>query len=311
MFRDLRACLALMFLAPLVGEFLLGNVPIVALPALVFLVPMYGGAALLCRELARRTGRGLPTMLLLGAAFGVLLAGVIDQSMFNPDFEGHDFQATTPIPALGISALKALSFPVGHAVWSIGTPIVLVESSAWSRRTTPWLGVRGLIAVGVVFVAGSAAVFRFMYRKEGFLASPAQLGSAILVAALLTTIAFRLPRTGSRRDRWVPHPVLLGIGSFVATSVFSGMEDSWTAFAVDVVMIVVIASALVWFANSTRWRAGHRFGTAAGALLTYAWLGWFLVVPAPPFLLAHGVLVVLFLVLLVVCGRKVRLTAGP
>ena len=39
-----------MFVAPLVAEFLLGNLPIKLLPALIVLAPMYGGGALLIRE---------------------------------------------------------------------------------------------------------------------------------------------------------------------------------------------------------------------------------------------------------------------
>ncbi|SNR42784.1 hypothetical protein [Actinomadura mexicana] len=41
--------------------------------------------AVLIREAARRTGRGWPTIVLLGAAFGLVQAGLIDQSLFNPD----------------------------------------------------------------------------------------------------------------------------------------------------------------------------------------------------------------------------------
>ena len=53
--RGIWPALALMFTAPLVAEFLLGNLPIKLLPALIVLAPMYGGGALLIREMARRT----------------------------------------------------------------------------------------------------------------------------------------------------------------------------------------------------------------------------------------------------------------
>ena len=78
--------------------------PIRRLPTLLILVLLYGCGALLIREVTRRTGRGWPTILLLGAAYGVIEAGLVDQAMFNPSFEGWDFQAATPVPALGIGA---------------------------------------------------------------------------------------------------------------------------------------------------------------------------------------------------------------
>jgi hypothetical protein len=111
---------------PWVGEFLLGNISVRRLPALLIMVLLYGCGALLIREVTRRTHRGWLTIILLGAAYGIIEAGIVDQSMFNPSFEGWDFQAVTPVPALGISAWYAWAFVVGHSVWSIAVPIALV-----------------------------------------------------------------------------------------------------------------------------------------------------------------------------------------
>jgi hypothetical protein len=58
--RRVAPAVGLFLLAPLVGEYLLGNLSIRDIVALLFLAPMYGGGALLIREVARRTGRGVP-----------------------------------------------------------------------------------------------------------------------------------------------------------------------------------------------------------------------------------------------------------
>jgi hypothetical protein len=79
--------LALLLLAPWVGEFLLGNISIRRLPGLLILVLLYGCGALLIREVTLRTGHGWPTILLLGAAYGVIEAGIVDQAMFTPSFK--------------------------------------------------------------------------------------------------------------------------------------------------------------------------------------------------------------------------------
>src|SRR3954447_5423673 len=78
----------LFLVAPLVAEFLLGNLPITWLFTLVLLAPMYGGGALLIREVVRRSGRGLGAMLVLGVAYGLVEEGLVTQSLFNPGYVG-------------------------------------------------------------------------------------------------------------------------------------------------------------------------------------------------------------------------------
>ena len=43
---------ALVLLAPLIGEYLFGNIAITELPAILGLAPLYGGGAVLIREVA-------------------------------------------------------------------------------------------------------------------------------------------------------------------------------------------------------------------------------------------------------------------
>jgi hypothetical protein len=77
MLRRVAPALGLFFLSPLVGEFLLGNVSIDALPIGLTMAPMYGGGAVLIREVARRAGKGWPTMILLALAFGAIEEGLV------------------------------------------------------------------------------------------------------------------------------------------------------------------------------------------------------------------------------------------
>ena len=61
------AIAVLLILVPWIGEYLLGNIPVQILIALPFLIPLYGGGALLVREIAVRAGTGWAGILLLGA----------------------------------------------------------------------------------------------------------------------------------------------------------------------------------------------------------------------------------------------------
>lgn len=292
----------LFVLAPLVGEYVLGNIPLSEIRSLVVLAPMYGGGALLIREVARRTGRGWPPILVLGLAYGVLEAGLLDQSLFNPSFEGYEFQAVTPVPALGISALNGYAFVVGHAVWSIGVPIALIEALAWRRRRTPWLGRTGLIVFSLVFVAGSVLVFLALLREEGFMATPGQRIGAAAVVLALVVVAF-LIRPRAAVERRVPKSWLVGLAAFVVSSVFVAVSESWAGFGLKIALTVVAAAAVAWWGRSTRWSEEHRYAVAAGALLTYTWLGWFLVEQATWPLVAHAVLVLLTWALLFVARQ--------
>jgi hypothetical protein len=88
LWRRVAPALGLFFLAPLVAEYLLGNVPVGAIAGVFILAPMYGGGALLIREVARRAGRGWPTILVLALAYGVLQPTLIDHTMFTPPVVG-------------------------------------------------------------------------------------------------------------------------------------------------------------------------------------------------------------------------------
>ncbi len=84
--KRLAPAIGLFFLAPLVAEFLLGDLPIKMLGTLVILAPMYGGGALLIREFARRTGKGWPTIFVLAFAYAVLEEAFTTQTLFNPNY---------------------------------------------------------------------------------------------------------------------------------------------------------------------------------------------------------------------------------
>jgi hypothetical protein len=65
-------------LSPLVAEFLLGKLPLTQLGALFVLAPLYGGGAVLIREVARRHGWGYPGVVLLALASRPLHRGAVD-----------------------------------------------------------------------------------------------------------------------------------------------------------------------------------------------------------------------------------------
>jgi hypothetical protein len=267
--------IGLFFLAPLVAEFLLGNLPIFVLPAIVVLAPMYGGGALLIREVVRRRGLGWPNILLLAVAYGVLEEGLTTQSLFNPNYADLRLLDPGHISALGMGAPWTV-FVLGlHTVWSITVPIVLMESVS-RRPREPWLGKIGLWVYGMLFLAGIAATTAFGYTKDSFRASTGQnigVGIAIVVlVALAVWIGRRAHRrtTGSVPSAWIIGVVTLVLGSgwmVVNDQIKNGWLEAILLLAIEVLTVFVI----VTWSRRTGWTRLHTLAAAGGALLTYAW----------------------------------------
>lgn len=277
------AALGLFFLAPLVGEFLLGNLPITMLPALLLLAPLYGGGALLIRETARRFALTWPGMLVLGLAFGVIEEVFVTQSLFNPNYLGLRLLDYGYIPALGMGAWWTVFVLALHTIWSTAVPIALMETLTPAQRRAPWLGRIGLVVTAVVFVAGCAALLA-MELKKGFVASPLQFAASAVAVMLLVVVAFKVgrarPASPSENTKPAPEPLWVGVVSFAVGAVFFGLVKAatWLPAWADVAAILALlaGAAVLVFAWSRRtdWTERHRLALAAGFLLTYAWHGF-------------------------------------
>ncbi|WP_051272150.1 hypothetical protein [Shimazuella kribbensis] len=267
--------LGLFFLAPLVGEYLLGNISIKHIVGLIVLAPMYGGGALLVREFARRSKRGWPTIMLLALAYGVAEPALFDHSLFNMSFDGHNIQNETYIPVLGIDISNTIAFCVGHAVWSISIPIAIMESFVPNRRTTPWLGNLGLLFVGILFLLGSFLIFKDHWETEQFLPSAMQFIISIVIIISLIGISFAIrPSPRSHNDHHAPNTWLVGVVAFIVSSLFFVLGENWMSVVIKIMLIGMMIILVKKWSNCSDWNGLHRLSLAGGALLTYAWGGF-------------------------------------
>jgi hypothetical protein len=293
----------LVFLAPLVAEFLLGNLPIKMLPALIVLAPFYGGGALLIRETTRRARRGWPTIVVLALAYGIVEEAFTTQTLFNPNYMHLNLHLldSAYIPALGIGAWWTLFVLALHTIWSISTPIALIEATVPRRASTPWLGNVGLAVTAIVFLAGAAANTALGFRTDHFLASPAQLATSAAAVILLVVVAFRLPRppnadaaslgwvpqvprlrgpgsqqitqVGASRARSVPNPWLFGFIALAAGSAILLVPKTWGWWAAAIILGLEfgVAALVLVFSRRNGWTSVHKLALASGAALAYAW----------------------------------------
>ena len=128
--KSVWPAVALFLVAPLIAEFLLGNLPIKMLPVILVLAPLYGGGALLIRELVRRAGRGWPSIVVLALAYGIVEEAYTTQSLFNPNYLKLNLHLLQPayLPALGIGAWWTIFVLTLHTAWSISIRL------RWSKR---------------------------------------------------------------------------------------------------------------------------------------------------------------------------------
>jgi hypothetical protein len=277
--------IGLLLLSPLVGEFLLGNQPITALPALILLAPMYGGGALLIREGSRRAGRGWPTMILLAAAYALTEEGLIDQMLWNPHYGATGMgaaYASTHVALLGTSIQLLQDVLALHTVWSICVPIAIIET--FSRdRTRPWLGKPGLAGIAAVFAAGSVFLAVVQIHSEHFIASPVRFAQATGAIAALIVTAFVIGRRPAPRvEASAPRPWVVGTVAFVASSLYFACEGvtgaspaiPWLVVGAGLLLAGSAVALATRWSHRRDWGAAHRLALAGGALLTYVWLGF-------------------------------------
>jgi len=286
--------IALFLLAPWTAECSWGGFTAAEFPFVVaILAPMYGGAAVLIREVARRTGGGWPAIVLLAAAFGVLQAGLVDQSLLNPGFlENTEFRDLGPasratlIPEIEISAAQLLDYVGNHIALSICAPIAIVESLVREdRRYEPWLGIPGLVLVAVIYVSGSLLIYSDTAATDGYTPTTTQLGAVVRAAVVLIVVAvlIGLRRATVRSDRAGPravHP--LWVGALVASvSLVGWLGTGWVFVAVRVVVIAVAATLVVLWSRRPGWGQAHVLAAWGAGLVVAAGTAYLVPTYAP------------------------------
>lgn len=280
------AVAGLLVLSPISAEYLIGygestGRPLELLAGLLILAPLYGTVAVLIREITRRTGRGWPTILLLSAAFGVIQAGLIDQTLFDNevDADGPDWATqalVTLIPGLGVDAASLLNYVGGHVIWSFAAPIAVVESCAPRIADRRWLGPVG-IGVLVLLWAVSAALIHNDTAADST-ADPAQLIGAAVVAVALIAAAFTVRSAKTLSSAKAPSWWLVGGVTGAAWCVNQLLPATWAGVTVNVVAMAVLGRLLLRWSRRQGWGRRHVLAAAGSALVVRAGLS-FLVEP--------------------------------
>ncbi|MEP9362232.1 hypothetical protein ABLE68_04640 [Nocardioides sp. CN2-186] len=269
--------LGLFVLAPICAEYLWGyddstGHPGTLIGNLIVFSPLYGAPALLIRDVARRRGLGWTGILLLAAAFGVIEAGIVDQSMWSTDYRDipywQDMSAPTYLAPIGLSIYLAVSFVGGHVILSIGSPIALVETLTPGRRDAPWLGPAMTVVVALLYLGASALVLKDAYDTDEASATWGQLVGctvvtlALVVAAVVVGRRQRVAEAGS-----VPHPLLVGSGAFAAMIGWVAIPPTRIGTALVIALALATVVVVRRLARRDGWGQAHVLALAGGAVI--------------------------------------------
>jgi hypothetical protein len=215
--------LALFLLSPAIGELLSGSAPPVEFfnPfGFAMLVSLYGSGALIIRELKIRWKKGIGSVLLLGAAYGILEEGLMVCSFFNPSWPDLG-QLAVYGRWLEVNWVWAVMLTIYHAVYSITIPIVLVELAYPRRRSESWLSNRMFKAVFALLVSTVLLGFLLFATLSNYWPPLLQYLLTIVSMTLFGYAAYKLPaKWGGHGKKPLPRPFLMWVVGTVGTFVF-------------------------------------------------------------------------------------------
>ena len=314
----------LFFLSPMIGELLSGSSP----PAeffqpfpLLVLAALYGSGAILIREVTLRWKKGWPTILLLGAAYGIIEEGLMVKSVFDPNWMDLGSLGTYG-RWLGVNWIWSLELTVYHAIFSIAVPILLVELLFPRERVKPWVSTRALLGLGGLLGFDVILGFTLLtpYRPPPF-----PYVAAFCLVALLVLLAQKLPSTiRMGRPNRPKNAVWIGITAFVGT--LGLFLISWIpphtplpasiTFLLLAAWVGLILIILAKFLDLEKGSWRHQFALAAGGL------GFFILIAPiqgfdtsrldnPSGMMLVGMLFILFLFFMRHRAKRVEWDAMP
>jgi hypothetical protein len=275
--RRFLPALSLFLLAPICGELLSSSAPPVEFfnpLTFITLCLLYGGGAVLVRELAFRWRRGWVTILILGAAYGIIEEGLMVKSFFDPGWVDIGILGSYG-RWLGVNWVWAVELMIYHAVISIGIPILITTLLFPSRKESAWVGKRFLIWIFVFFLLD--VIFGFLalttYRPPFV---PYLASIAITISLILLAKRIRGPQA-SPIDLPVASRLRFGLTGFIMTILF--FTTAWVLPNLGLIpvlpillfgFILLAAGAWVWrLSGRGHWQPAHLAVLASGALLFF------------------------------------------
>jgi hypothetical protein len=275
----------LLVLAPVIAEVLSGATRLSILFVLIPEIMVWGGGALLARELVRRWRAGATSLLCLGLALSVAEEFIIQQT------------SIAPLPFLGANASFGryaginwlyLLFMLGfESVWVVLIPVQVTELIFPNYRERPWLRTRGLIATCIAFIVGSRiAWYGWTQQARPRLHAASYhppitlilIGLASIAALIFAAYLLRgYSNSGQIASRRPASPWLLGIKAFIFAAAWFELIGLIFVPHPGLAVSIPLTAGLIWallsfilvryWSAASGWRDIHRFALSFGTIL--------------------------------------------
>jgi hypothetical protein len=282
--RGIAPALTLMVLAPMVAEVLSGATRLSYIFVLVPEILVWGGGALIIRELVRRWGGGWFSMLLMGLCLSIAEETIIQQTSLAP----LPWLGNHPVygRVWGVNWVYFL-FMLGYeSVWVVLAPVQLTELLFPERGKEPWLRRKGLVTVSVLFLVGSyIAWFAWTQRARPITFHAAQytppllaVGLGALAIVVLTTMAY-LSRTVAVKEHATrkTSPWLVGLGTLPLGLAWYELMALVFAPRMGLPLWIPMAGGIAWAAlaffiirhwsSSANWGDLHRWALVSSTIV--------------------------------------------
>jgi hypothetical protein len=265
----------LLVLAPMIGELLSGSSP----PSefftpfgLIVILILYGGGALLAREFKIRWGKGMGTLLLLGASYGVIEEGIMVGSWFNPRWPDLGILGVFG-RWLGVNWVWAVDLTIYHAIVSISVPIMLVELTYPDSSKQSWVTGRWFQVVAAAFVADVLFGLAIFGGATGYTPNPIQVLFAVIVAAFFLLAAKWLPSGWARnivkpikRPRY--YLIYTFLGSVLCVGIFYMLPNLIEGQIGPPIVVIVGVALVLTLIRHLRYNWGEATGLHKLAICT-------------------------------------------
>jgi len=250
---------------------------------------LYLPGVLLIREAMVRWKKGWGSVLLLGAAYGILEEGIALETLFYSragpvgvlGFYGH---------WLGVNWVWVPGVLLVHMVFSIALPILLLGLALPQTRGKSLVGKSGLGWAFLVWAIDIPLLMVFVHEIYHYWMGWPIFFASLAVIGFLVLTAYRVPArllpTRSGLPRVTPfRAALMGVAIFPAVWLLEGLLGYWKAPPwLTILSIVVYETALgyqIVRTIGTTHNERQLVALAAGAILPIAFVGFVAELPIP------------------------------
>jgi hypothetical protein len=279
---------ALILLAPLIGELLMGAIRLSYIFAIVPATLIWGCGALMIREVVYRWRGGWTSTLVLGLAVSVAFEFLVQQTSLAPIPWLQQMSIPVYDRIWGVNWLWFF-FMLGYeAVWIVLVPILITELLFPQRRHDAWLRPRGLAIGAVGFVLGSVFLWALwtkvtmplIFHMPAYQPPITTLGLGVMAILLLVATAYALRSQDQNlpiTSRSAPQPWLVGVAAMLfgfpwwglMTLVFAPRPalPLWVPLVVGTAWAAAAFLVIRRWSMTRGWSDRHRWALAFGALL--------------------------------------------